>query len=119
LLALLEPDRVLLLAQVDMPGRAGDEEAAALAEVFRGAGALWAEQSTDELEAEVLFVSRRLAYPALERLGPLLTEDVRVPRSKVQAMLAAIQDIAERHDTSISPPREIQFVPGIPLRPCH
>jgi len=93
---------VLLLAQVDTPGRAGDDEAAALAEVFRGAGALWAEQSTDEVEAEALFAARRLAYPALERLGPLLTEDVCVPRSKVPAMLAAIEDIAERHGTSIS-----------------
>ena len=93
---------VLLLAQVDTPGRAGDDEAAALAEVFRGAGALWAEQSTDEVEAEALFAARRLAYPALERLGPLLTEDVCVPRSKVPAMLAAIEDIASRHGTSIS-----------------
>jgi glycolate oxidase len=93
---------VLLLAQVDTPGKAGDEEAAALAEVFRAAGALWAEQSTDEFEAEALFAARRLAYPALERLGPLLTEDVCVPRSKVPAMLAAIQDIASRYDTSIS-----------------
>jgi glycolate oxidase len=70
--------------------------------VFRSAGALWAEQSTDEVEAEALFAARRLAYPALERLGPLLTEDVCVPRSKVPAMLAAIEDIAERHGTSIS-----------------
>jgi glycolate oxidase len=93
---------VLLLAQVDTPGRAGDEEAATLAEVFRAAGALWAEQSTDEFEADALFAARRLAYPALERLGPLLTEDVCVPRSKVPAMLAAIEDIAERYDTSIS-----------------
>jgi glycolate oxidase len=93
---------VLLLAQVDTPGRSGDEEAAALAEVFRGAGALWAEQSTDEVEAEALFAARRLAYPALERLGPLLTEDVCVPRSKVPAMLAAIEDIAQRHGTNIS-----------------
>ena len=64
--------------------------------------ALWAEQSTDELEAEALFAARRLAYPALERLGPLLTEDICVPRSKVPAMLAAIEDIAQRHGTSIS-----------------
>jgi glycolate oxidase len=93
---------VLLLAQIDSPGRAGDDEAAALATVFRDAGALWAEQSTDEFEAEALFAARRLAYPALERLGPLLTEDICVPRSKVPAMLAAIEDIAERHGTSIS-----------------
>jgi glycolate oxidase len=93
---------VLLLAQIDSPGRAGDDEAAALATVFRDSGALWAEQSTDEFEAEALFAARRLAYPALERLGPLLTEDICVPRSKVPAMLAAIEDIAERHGTSIS-----------------
>src|SRR3954469_18573512 len=85
---------VLLLAQVDTPGRAGDDEAAALAEVFRAAGATWAEQSTDEFEAEALFSARRLAYPALERLGPLLTEDVCVPRSKVPQMLTAIEEIA-------------------------
>jgi glycolate oxidase len=92
----------LLLAQIDTPGLAGDEEAAALAEVFRAAGATWAEQSTDEFEAEALFSARRLAYPALERLGPLLTEDVCVPRSKVPQMLTAIEEIAKRHGTSIS-----------------
>ena len=93
---------VLLLAQVDAPGAAGDAEAAAVTGAFAGAGALWAEQSTDEVEAEALFAARRLAYPALERLGPLLTEDVCVPRSKVPAMLAAIEDIAVRHGVSIS-----------------
>jgi glycolate oxidase len=93
---------VLLLAQVDTPGPAGEEEAAAVASAFRDGGAIWAEQSTDAVEAEALFSARRLAYPALERLGPLLTEDVCVPRSKLPAMLAAIEDIARRHDTSIS-----------------
>jgi glycolate oxidase len=93
---------VLLLAQVDTPGAAGDEEAAAVVDAFTRAGALWAERSTDEVEAEALFAARRLAYPALERLGPLLTEDVCVPRSAVPAMLAAIEDIAGRHGVSIS-----------------
>ena len=44
-----------------------------------GAGALWTAQSTDDAEAEALFEARRLAYPAFERLGPVLTEDVCVP----------------------------------------
>ncbi|WP_306216264.1 FAD-binding oxidoreductase [Actinoplanes sp. RD1] len=92
----------LLLAQVDTPGRAGDDEAGALATAFRDAGAEWAEQSTDEFEAEALFSARRLAYPALERLGPVLTEDVCVPRSEVPAMLAAIEEIAARHQVSIA-----------------
>jgi glycolate oxidase len=92
----------LLLAQVDSAGAAGDEEAGALADAFRAAGAVWAEQSTDEFEAEALFAARRLAYPAMERLGPVLTEDVCVPRSAVPDMLVAIEEIAKRHGITIS-----------------
>jgi glycolate oxidase len=99
----LEADAAaLLLAQLDTPGPAGDEEARAVAEVFRSAGALWAEQSTDEVEAEALFAARRLAYPALERLGPVLTEDVCVPRSRVPEMLLSIEEIAARHAVTIA-----------------
>ena len=92
----------LLLAQIDTPGLAGQQEAAAMAETFRGAGAMWAEQSTDAVEAEQLFAARRLAYPALERLGPVLTEDVCVPRSAVPGMLTAITAIAARHGVTIA-----------------
>ncbi|MEV6495341.1 FAD-linked oxidase C-terminal domain-containing protein, partial [Actinoplanes sp. NPDC051633] len=92
----------LLLAQIDAPGAAGAEEAAAMADAFTSAGALWAEQSTDEFEAEALFAARRLAYPAMERLGPVLTEDVCVPRSKVPSTLAAIEEIADRHGVTIA-----------------
>src|SRR5207302_719775 len=67
------------------------------AATMTAAGALWAEQSTDDAEAEALFDARRLAYPALERLGPVLTEDVCVPRSQVPAMLEQISAIAARH----------------------
>jgi glycolate dehydrogenase FAD-linked subunit len=92
----------LLLAQIDSPGAAGDQEAAAMADAFRSAGATWAEQSTDEFEAEALFAARRLAYPALERLSPVLTEDVCVPRSAVPAMLTRIRDIGDRHRVKIA-----------------
>jgi glycolate oxidase len=101
-LGLTADAEALLLAQVDGPGAAGDAEAAALAEVFRAAGATWAEQSTDPFEAEALFAARRLVYPAMERLGPVLTEDVCVPRSAVPGMLTAIAGIAERHDIRIA-----------------
>jgi glycolate oxidase len=92
----------LLLARVDTPGDGGEQEAAALADAFEAADALWAERSTDAVEAEALFEARRLAYPAFERLGPVLTEDVCVPRSEVPAMLAAIESIARRHDLQIA-----------------
>jgi glycolate oxidase len=92
----------LLLARVDTRGDAGEEEADALAAAMTGAGALWAARSTDDTEAEALFDARRLAYPALERLGPVLTEDVCVPRSAVPAMLARIEAIAARHGVTIA-----------------
>lgn len=99
----LEADSAaLLLARIDTPGDAGDAEARAMVESFEAAGALWATQSTDAAEAELLFEARRLAYPALERLGPVLTEDVCVPRSKVPAMLAEVEAIAVRHDVRIA-----------------
>jgi glycolate oxidase len=101
-LGLTADAEALLLAQIDSPGAEGDREAAAMAEVFKAAGALWAEQSTDAVEAEALFAARRLAYPALERLGPVLTEDVCVPRSAVPAMLTAIAEIAARHGCRIA-----------------
>jgi glycolate oxidase len=49
-----------------------------------------------------LFAARRLAYPALERLGPVLTEDVCVPVAAVPEMLARIEKAALAHDTQIA-----------------
>jgi glycolate oxidase len=99
----LEADAAaLLLARVDTPGDAGGQEAAALAAAMTEAGALWAAQSSDDTEAEALFDARRLAYPALERLGPVLTEDVCVPRSAVPVMLGRIEAIAARHGVTIA-----------------
>ena len=91
----------LLLAKIDTPGASGEEEATAMADAFREAGALWAEQSSDDAEAEALFAARRLAYPAMERLGPVLTEDICVPRSQVPGMLADIEAISRRHGVQI------------------
>ena len=93
---------VLLLGRTDTPGRAGEEEARRMADLFSAAGATWSAASTDEEEAEALFAARRLAYPALERLGPVLTEDVCVPRALVPEMLARIEEIARRNQTRIA-----------------
>lgn len=93
---------VLLLAREDTSGSAGDVVAEAIREAFETSGALWAARSTDDAEAEALFEARRLAYPALERLGPVLTEDLCVPRSRVPDMLAAIDDIAHRRGVRIT-----------------
>jgi glycolate oxidase len=93
---------VVLLGRVDTPGAAGDDEAAQLLACFESAGATWAAVSSDQAEADALFAARRLAYPALERLGPVLTEDVVVPKAAVPEMLARIEAIGARHDTHIA-----------------
>ncbi|HEX9337897.1 MAG TPA: FAD-binding protein, partial [Pseudonocardiaceae bacterium] len=72
---------VVLLGRTDAPGELGANEAQTMLTCFERAGATWSAQSTDEAEADALFAARRLVYPALERLGPVLTEDVCVPRS--------------------------------------
>ena len=92
----------LLLARVDTPGDSGAAEAAGIAATMTDAGALWVEQSSDDAEAEALFEARRLVYPAFERLGPVLTEDVCVPRSKVPAMLQQVNEIGARHGLRIA-----------------
>jgi glycolate oxidase len=93
---------VVLLGRTDTPGAAGEAEAAALLDAFTGAGATWAAASTDPEEADALFAARRLAYPAMERLGPVLTEDVCVPTAAVPEMLARVERAAERHDVLIA-----------------
>jgi glycolate oxidase len=93
---------VVLLGRIDDPGAAGEERAAEMLRCFEDAGATWAAMSSDEEEAEALFAARRLAYPALERLGPVLTEDVCVPIGAVPAMLARIEQTANKHDILIA-----------------
>jgi glycolate oxidase len=93
---------VLLLARVDEPGELGERTADAVVESFTSSGATWADRSTDTDEAEALFSARTLAYPALERLGPVLTEDVCVPKEHVPEMLARIERIASSYDVKIA-----------------
>ncbi|HVD23264.1 MAG TPA: FAD-linked oxidase C-terminal domain-containing protein [Lapillicoccus sp.] len=89
--------QVLLLARVDTPGEGGAAEARGIVAAFEDGNPLWAVESSDDTEAEALFAARRLAYPALERRSPVLTEDVCVPRSAVPVMLARLVEIADRH----------------------
>jgi glycolate oxidase len=92
----------LLLATVDEPGSTGIQLATAIADAMDAAGALGVEQAVDAAEVERLFLARRLAYPALERLGPVLTEDVCVPRTAVPEMLGRIRDTAAANDVVIA-----------------
>ena len=92
----------LLLAKVDEPGATGQALADWIAEIFAACGGAQVELASEPAEVDRLFLARRLAYPALERLGPVLTEDVCVPRSRVPEMLGRIQAAADRHQVLIA-----------------
>jgi glycolate oxidase len=92
----------LLLARIDERGAAGDAIADEVARVFAAAGGTDVERATDPVEIDRLFQARRLSYPALERLGPVLTEDICVPRSAVPEMLRRIQATALAADVTIA-----------------
>ena len=92
----------LLLAKVDEPGAAGDVLADRVASLFAEAGGFEVERATDEIEIDRLFLARRLAYPSLERLSPVLTEDVVVPRGAVPEMLRRSEKIAADNDVTIA-----------------
>ncbi|GGM44097.1 FAD-binding oxidoreductase [Promicromonospora citrea] len=92
----------LLLAKVDEPGAAGEELADRVAAHLADAGSLRVERAVTPEDADRLFLARRLAYPALERLGPVLTEDVCVPRGAVAEMLGRIERIAREADVVIA-----------------
>ncbi len=94
--------RAILIGRTDAPGELGAHEARVLSECFAAGGASFVAVSSDALESEALYAARRLAYPALERLGPVLTEDVCVPLLAVPDVLALIGDIGRRHDVLIA-----------------
>ena len=57
---------------------------------------------TDDADEGELFVeARRSSFPAMERRGALLLEDVGAPVPLLPDLLAAIAEIAERHDVEI------------------
>jgi glycolate oxidase len=93
---------VVLLGRIDTGGAIGDAEAETMRLCFEKSGATWSAISTDETESEALFQARRLAYPAMERLGPVLTEDICVPIGAVPEMLGRIEEIGARHDVTIA-----------------
>ncbi|HEX4901354.1 MAG TPA: FAD-linked oxidase C-terminal domain-containing protein [Acidimicrobiales bacterium] len=87
----------LLLGQSD----AGDDTAARVAAHAEAAGATYVAVTDDPDEGDLLMAARRMAIPCVERLGTVLIEDVGVPIPRIPDLLAAVTDVAERHDTAI------------------
>lgn len=92
---------VILIGEVDAPGEAGIRESGVLQEAFEAGNATFVGETTDPKEAEVMMAARRLAYPAVEGLGDVLTEDVCVPKEHVPEMLRRIEAAGARFDTHV------------------
>ena len=90
----------LLIAQDDSGDGGGRAER--LRDLCVAEGATMAEVSASETESRQLLDIRRLAYPAVERLGTALVEDVCVPRTRLTEMVELIGDVAARHGVFIA-----------------
>ncbi|MBW4041677.1 MAG: FAD-binding protein [Acidobacteria bacterium] len=97
-----EDANAMLMAKVDEPGPAGESLQERIAGLFEAEGGVDVQRAADPEEVARLFLARRLAYPSLERLGPVLTEDVCVPRGAVPEMLGRIERIAAESDVVIA-----------------
>lgn len=91
--------QAMLIAQSDSVDAA--DSAQRIRHEFEAAGADFVAVSDDPDESEQLLEVRRLAYPAAERLGRCLVEDVGVPRSRLPDMIEAVERAAERHGVTI------------------
>ena len=91
----------LLVAQTDLPGAAGEAEADAFLAACMAVGATEGYRSEEPAEAEMLLGARRMAFPALERLGVATLDDIAVPRSRLAEMMSEIGRIAAEHDVLI------------------
>lgn len=91
----------LLMAQSDAGGEAGTREIAALARLCEEVGAGFVHWTEDPAEADLLLAARRMALPAMERLGSLLVDDVAVPRSRIATFMDGCDAVARRQELVI------------------
>ncbi|HEY9496918.1 MAG TPA: FAD-linked oxidase C-terminal domain-containing protein [Intrasporangium sp.] len=91
----------LLLAQSDAPGAARAEEIEVIRAACEEQGAVECLVTDDPAEGELFAAARRAAFPAIEKLGSLMLEDVGVPIPLLPELLAGIDTIAEANDVQI------------------
>ena len=65
-------------------------------------GAIDAFFSSDPADTADLIALRKLAYPALERMGMTLLDDVAVPLTKIAELVGRVESIAAKHQLTIA-----------------
>jgi glycolate oxidase len=91
----------LLVAQSDAPGAARELEVDVMQKACQAAGATEVFVTADAEEGEMFVEARRAAFPAIEKRGSLLLEDVGAPIPLLPELLAAITTIADKYDIEI------------------
>lgn len=90
----------VLLAQAEATAE-GSTEMQQIERLCREAAASDVIVATDQLEADYLMEARRAAFPALERLGDVVLDDVAVPRARITDLLVRIEEISVQHGVQI------------------
>jgi glycolate oxidase len=91
----------LVFARSDAGGAVGREEIELIERLCAEAGATFVATSDEEAEGRMLTAARRLAYPALERQGATLLDDVAVPIPAIVALLGGVDRIAAEQGVTI------------------
>jgi glycolate oxidase len=78
------------------------DEISYIEKICLDAGATFTAATTDRTEGDLFLNARRLAYPALERRGATLLDDVAVPRSRLVDLISACQAIGRKHEIPIA-----------------
>ncbi len=100
----MELDRTagaLLLVQSDAPEQARAAEIAVVEQACTTEGATEIFSTDDPEEGEMFAAARRAFFPAVEKKGQLLLEDVGAPVPQLPVLLAGIAEIAERNRVAV------------------
>jgi glycolate oxidase len=92
----------LLIARSDAAGAAAAQEIVAMTAACEANGASELFATDDPAEGEAFTAARRAAFPALERLGSLLLEDVGVALPNLPVLVRGVAQIADKYQITIA-----------------
>lgn len=94
--------KALLLIEVDGHPAQVAEDGEKVEQICKKLGARAIQAARNEAEKDKVWEARRAALSALARLKPtLVLEDATVPRSKIPAMVSAVEKLAKKYDIPI------------------
>ena len=89
----------MLIVQSDV---AGGAEISRAEQICKANGATECYATEDADEGEAFIAARRAAIPAIEKIGPVLLEDVGVPIPLLGELVTGIEQISRQHDVTVA-----------------